>query len=413
MYKNGAGYIHNILIACGLVFIFLLIVVVPVQAGDAAGTPQITATAALLMDATTGEVLYTRNPDERRAPASTTKILTALVALEEGELDDLITVGPNPPRVEGTRIYLEEGETVRLEDLLYGMMLNSGNDAALAIAEHYGGSADGFARLMNKKAAELGASHSHFVTSNGLSAPEHHTTARDLALIARAAMQEPTFRQIVATKTRSWHGQAWESSLLNRNGLLWSYEGASGIKTGYTSEARNCLVGSATRGNQNLIAVVLDVAGRKTAEQEVAALLDYGFQEFCTINLARSGQIMTVLETKKGQKIELAADRSLVVTCRREDSFSLPAGQVRMYYVRGPAEVGTIVGEMVFQHKSKTMGKVNLVNQQVVPAPPLSAGDWWLRLSLVLIGLWLLLLLRNYLRVRRLRRSYINRKRSF
>ena len=138
MYKNGAGYIHNILIACGLVFIFLLIVVVPVQAGDAAGTPQITATAALLMDATTGEVLYTRNPDERRAPASTTKILTALVALEEGELDDLITVGPNPPRVEGTRIYLEEGETVRLEDLLYGMMLNSGNDAALAIAEHYG-----------------------------------------------------------------------------------------------------------------------------------------------------------------------------------------------------------------------------------------------------------------------------------
>ena len=192
--------------------------------------------------------------------------------------------------MEGTLIYLEEGETVRLEDLLYGMMLNSGNDAALAIAEHYGGSADGFARLMNKKAAALGASHSHFVTSNGLSAPEHHTTARDLALIARAAMQEPTFRQIVATKTRSWHGQAWESSLLNRNGLLWSYEGASGIKTGYTSEARNCLVGSATRGNQSLIAVVLDVAGRKTAEQEVAALLDYGFQEFCTINLARSGR---------------------------------------------------------------------------------------------------------------------------
>ena len=393
--------------------VFLLIEVVPVRAGDTARTPQITATAALLMDAATGEVLYARNPDERLAPASTTKILTALVALEEGELDDLITVGSDPPRVEGTRIYLEEGELVRLEDLLYGMMLNSGNDAALAIAEHYGGSADGFARLMNKKAAALGAANSHFVTPNGLSAPEHYTTVRDLALIARAAMQEPTFRQIVATKTRPWHGQAWESNLLNRNGLLWNYEGASGIKTGYTSEARNCLVGSASRGNQDLIAVVLDVAGRKTAEQEVAALLDYGFQEFCTVNLARSGQIMAVWETPRGQKVELAADRSLVVTCRREDSFTPPAGQVRMCYVRGPAEVGTIVGEMVFQHKNKTIGKVNLVNRQAIPAPPLSVGDWWLRLSLVLLGLWLLLLLRSGLRVRRIRRSYINRKRSF
>ncbi|CEP66990.1 Peptidase S11, D-alanyl-D-alanine carboxypeptidase A [Moorella glycerini] len=362
---------------------------IPALAADAAGPPGLTAAAAVLMDTATGKVLFAKNPDERKAPASTTKILTAMIALEKGHLDDVITVGPNPPRVDGTRVYLVEGEKVTLENLLYGMLLNSGNDAALAIAEHYGGSMEGFARLMNEKAASLGALNSHFVTPNGLSDPNHYTTARDLAIIARAAMQDETFRRIVATRTRPWHGQEWETTLVNQNKLLWNYEGADGVKNGYTSEARFTLVGSATRQGQSFIAVVLDEPGARAAEQDVAALLDYGFKEFRSFQLVRQGEIVAVIDPGNGKKIELAAAGNLAVV-RKNDNSSPPTGQLQLSPLKGPLSAGTRVGEMVFRQDGEIVGRVDVINRQPIPARPLSLSDWWLRLSLALGAFFLL-----------------------
>ncbi|NLU50863.1 MAG: D-alanyl-D-alanine carboxypeptidase [Syntrophomonadaceae bacterium] len=365
--------------------------------------PQVTAGAAVLIDQATGQVLFAQNPDLRKAPASTTKVLTALVALEKGRLHDRITVGPNPPRVEGTRVYLAEGETVTLENLLYAMLLNSGNDAALATAEYYGGSAAGFARLMNQKARELGARNSHFVSPSGLSDPLHYTTARDLALIARAAMRNATFRRIVATRTRPWSGRDWQTTLVNQNKLLWRYEGADGIKTGYTSEARNTLIASATRQGQTLIAVLLDEPRGSAAEQDAKALFDYGFREFRSYTLASKGQVMATLEVDRGGRVELAAARDLAVLLKN-DNGPPPAGQLELSRLEGPVTAGSRVGKMVFRKNGKVVGSVNLVNRQAIPARTPSLGDWWLRLTLVIAAI--IVVCRVGQKVRQGKRSY-------
>lgn len=346
--------------------------------------PQLTARGAVLMDLTTGKVLYAKNPDEHLAPASTTKILTAMIALEKGHLDDVITVGPNPPRVDGTRVYLVEGEQVTLENLLYGMLLNSGNDAALAIAEHYGGSAEGFARLMNEKAAALGAVNSHFVTPNGLPDPNHYTTARDLAIIARAAMQNETFRCIVATKTRPWHGKEWETSLINQNKLLWNYDGADGIKTGYTSEAHYTLVGSATRQGQTYIVVVLDEPGGRAAYKDAAALLDYGFNSFQTLQLVRQGEVVGALHLDNEQRVELTAASDLAIVRPKNDG-TRPGGQLYLFSYKRPLPAGNRIGEIVFQQNGEVIGRVDVTNREPLPAPPLSTGKLGLIAGMVLV----------------------------
>lgn len=351
-----------------------------------APAPQVTAAAAVLMDRLTGEVVFSKNPDARQAPASTTKILTALVALQKGHLDDVITVGPNPPRVEGTRVYLVEGEKATLEHLLYGMLLNSGNDAALAIAEHYGGSMAGFAEMMNQEAASLGAFNSHFVTPNGLSDPNHYTTARDLAIIARAAMQNPLLARIVSTKTYPWRGQAWQTTLVNQNRLLGRYPGADGVKNGYTSEAHFTLVESATRQEQSFIAVVLNEPTSSAAEKDVASLLDYGFKNFRSYRLIRKGEVVKVMTPAAGNKVELVAADDLNLLC--PNTSPPPRRQLRISPITRSAAAGTVMGEMLFWQDGKIVGRVNVVNRQPLPGQPNSlAGNWW-RLGLVFLVLF-------------------------
>lgn len=368
--------------------LILVITKAPSVAANAVPPPQLSAGAAVLMDTATGKVLYAKNPDVRMAPASTTKILTAMIALEKGHLNDLITVGPNPPRVDGTRVYLVEGEQVTLENLLYGMLLNSGNDAALAIAEYYGGSAEGFARLMNEKAAALGALNSHFVTPNGLPDPNHYTTARDLAIIARAAMQDETFRRIVATKTRPWHGKEWETTLVNQNKLLWNYEGADGIKTGYTSEAHYTLVGSATRQGQSLIVVVLDEPGGRAADKDAAALLDYGFKEFRSFKLVHQGEVVDTINLD-GKMVELTAANDLFIVCSQDDN-DPPSRQLQLYPFKRPVPAGSRIGEVVFRKGGEVAGRVEVTNRQPIPAPLFRIGDWWRLISVVPVLLFIL-----------------------
>lgn len=257
------------------------------------------AKAAILIERSTGAVLYTHNADLPLPMASTTKVMTALMALEYGKLDEIVTVGRNAYGVPGTSIYLSEGEKITLRDLLYGLMLASGNDAAVAIAEHISGDLDAFCRRMTHRAAELGCTDTVFLSPNGLPTPGHHTTARDLALIAREAMKHDFFRQLVSTKRASipWEGRSYHRILNNKNRLLSEYEGATGIKTGYTKAAGRCLVFGAKRGELEVIGVVLNCPDWFS---EAARLMDMGFAHYDYFPALSPGESVRMLPVKDG-----------------------------------------------------------------------------------------------------------------
>lgn len=230
---------------------------------------EVSATAAVLMDADMGQVLYEKNGDRQMLIASTTKIMTALVVLEHAAPDDVITVTPDH-MAEGSSMYLRAGETLRVEELLYGLLLCSGNDAALALTECAGGLVP-FVALMNEKAAALGMAHTSFANPNGLDADGHYSTARDMAVLAAAAVENPTFRRICSSRSVTIGQRTME----NHNRLLRQVEGCVGLKTGYTQAAGRTLVSCTERDSCRLVAVTLQ-DGNDWADH--AALYDYGFR---------------------------------------------------------------------------------------------------------------------------------------
>ena len=231
--------------------------------------PDISSPSAILIDSKTGRVLYEKECDVKRYPASTTKIMTGILCIELGSLNDIVTIGTNPSQIErgSSQIYLIPGEQLTLEQLLYAMMLESANDASIAIAEHISGSVEEFVKLMNKRAKELGANDTNFVNPHGLHDDNHVTTARDLALIAKHAMTLPKFREVVATVNYTipeTNKQPARDYITNSNKLIWkinktySYDYAIGIKTGYTTKAKNNLVAGALKDDMELISVVMN-----------------------------------------------------------------------------------------------------------------------------------------------------------
>ena len=215
-----------------LFFVFFFVLFLP--AAPKAKALGVSAQYACVMDSLTGRVLFEKNAYARHSMASTTKIMTALVALESGNTNDIVTVSANAAGTEGSSIYLKAGEKITLKDLLYGLMLESGNDAAIAVAEHIGGSVEGFAELMNQKAKAVGANQTQFKNPNGLDEDGHYTTAYDLALITRAALRNKDFAEIVATKRKTISNgeESYGRSLANHNKLLTIYKGCDGVKTG-------------------------------------------------------------------------------------------------------------------------------------------------------------------------------------
>lgn len=244
---------------------------------------QVSAASAILVDAVTGEVLFEQNADEPRPPASITKILTALVILERGHLEETVIVSPQAASVGGYRLGLRRGQRISLRDLLAALLIRSANDAAMAAAEHVGRGMAGFVALMNAKAQELGMHHSHFENPHGLDEPGHYTTARDMGLLTRVAMEHPSFARLV--RTRETMVTVWQPGprglrrrvrvIQSHNKLLGRLEGADGVKTGYTDAAGRCLVASASRGGQRMIAVLLKDPQRWT---DAATLLEFGFE---------------------------------------------------------------------------------------------------------------------------------------
>ncbi|MET3209428.1 UNVERIFIED_CONTAM: D-alanyl-D-alanine carboxypeptidase (penicillin-binding protein 5/6) [Paenibacillus sp. PvR008] len=247
------------------------------------------AQASSLIDVTSGRIIYSAEGDRELRIASLTKIMTAIVAIEHGHLQDRVNVSPTAYAKEGSSLFLQKGEQMTLENMLYGLMLRSGNDAASAIAEHVGGTEGGFVHLMNEKAVQLGLSHSHFANPHGLDAEGHYSSANDMARLTAYALHNPTFARIVKTELKKAPNpnESWDYSWHNKNKMLRLYEGADGVKTGFTKKAFRCLVSSATRDGRQLAAVTLNDGDDWN---DHARMLDYGFRYYPLIPITDKQQ---------------------------------------------------------------------------------------------------------------------------
>lgn len=337
--------------------------------------PSIHASAGVLIESKTGAVLFAKNPDLRRAPASTTKMMTAIVALEKGNLNQIVKVSPLASRTPGSSIWLRAGDRLSLKELLEGMMLQSGNDGSMAVAEGVAGNVENFVGLMNLKAKEIGALNTNFRNPHGLRAPSHFTTAIDLALIARYGLAHPHFSNLVKQKTAivRWEDKAQSLKVNNTNRLLWYLEGADGVKTGTTNEAGYCLVASATRDNCQFIAVVLNSGDRWG---DCARMLEYGFKEFVIRKIADHREPVTRLPVLKGAhpwvNLYPRSDLNAIV---KKDQAGLIEPQVILFshQATAPLRPGQIWGRIGYRYQNQTVEGVDLINVRSLP----KKRQWW------------------------------------
>ena len=286
----------------------------------------VSAQKAILLDAQTGRVLYEKCADERALIASTTKIMTALIVCEQCNVLDRMRIPKEAVGIEGSSMYLQEGEVLTIQELLYGLMLHSGNDAAVALAIYCGGTVEGFAQLMNDKAHRLGMTGTHFENPNGLDSPAHYSTARDMAVLTAYAMENPIFAKTVSTKTVS----AGNRSLRNHNKLLWRFEGADGVKTGFTKAAGRILVSSATRQGRRLIAVTMN---DPNDWQDHAQLLEDGFSRYSVRQIVSKGDILGYADVISGESPEVA------LIAAEDFVYSLADDEIPQIVLQGPGFV--------------------------------------------------------------------------
>ncbi|HJB80002.1 D-alanyl-D-alanine carboxypeptidase family protein [uncultured Flavonifractor sp.] len=352
---------------CALLLVLSLLVL-PVLGAE----PTLSASSAILMDKESGRVLYEKNAREQRSIASITKLMTALVAVElHPDLSSTVTIQREWTGAEGSSMYLKPEEKVTLEALLYGLMLSSGNDAALSIAGYCGGDVESFVAEMNKKAAQLGMNDTHFANPNGLDDPDHYSTAYDMAILARAVLEREELRAIVSTRSIYIAGR----SLTNHNKLLWRYEGCTGLKTGYTDEAGRTLVSSALREGQELIAVTLN-APNDWADH--AALFDYGFATYPRTLVAAAGEWA-----------DLPVTGSLCPFTRVStvSDFYYPLAQGETVQrtvdlpqrVEAPVEAGFPAGSLTLTLNGDEIGRLSLL-YQTGAANNVAPLRWWQRL---------------------------------
>lgn len=323
------------------------------------------ARSAVLIDVASGRILYGKQIDLRLPMASTTKIMTAIIAVEKGNLKDTVIASFRAQNTGGSSIYLQAGERLTLEELLYGLMLQSGNDAAVAIAEHVGGSVEGFVDMMNYKAMEIGAYNTSFANPHGLDAWNHYTTARDLATITAYALRNETFSKIVSTKLKKipWWGRDYDRVLKNKNKLLWRLEGCDGVKTGFTSKAGRCLVTSATRDGWQLVSVVLNCG---PMWQESTNLLEYGFSTYKPFTYYDRGQFVKTVAVLNGKKerVRIVTDRLVRVPLTEEEAQRVKVVEKWVDFLEAPVKKGQKAGEIRVELDGKILMKANLVAQE-------------------------------------------------
>ena len=319
----------------------------------------VSAEKAFSLDAVSGRVLFDKNADSRSLIASTTKIMTALIVCEQCNVLDRMRIPKEAVGIEGSSMYLREGEVLTVQELLYGLMLSSGNDAAVALAIYCGGTVGGFVELMNDKARLLGLRNTHFENPNGLDSPGHYSTARDLAVLAAYAMENPVFYKTVSAKTVT----AGQRYLRNHNKLLWVVEGADGVKTGYTRAAGRALVSSATRDGRRIIAVTLNDPDDWREHQ---TLLEEGFARFHVQRVITAGDRIGELEVAggDGSRVEVLAAEHFVYALAPEENPQVALSGPGFVYA--PVAEGADAGFAYVLIQGKAVGKFPVVYGRTV-----------------------------------------------
>ena len=333
----------------------------------------ISAQSAIVMDALTGRILYEKNADKQSLIASTTKIMTALVVCEQTNVLDRVRIPKEAVGIEGSSMYLKAGEILTVQDLLYGLMLHSGNDAAVALAIYCGGTVEGFAELMNDKAHRLGMHDTHFVNPNGLDSPGHYSTARDMAILAAYAMDNPIFAKTVSTKTVS----VGDRVLRNHNKLLWQLEGADGVKTGYTKAAGRILVSSCIRQGRRLIAVTMNDRNDWADHQQ---LIETGFADYTVRQIVPSCDCLGAIPVISGEQahVELIATADFFYALADDEKPEIVLSQPEFVYA--PVAHGQEAGFAYVCLDGKPVGKIPLVYGRTVETEKFDEPSWWEKL---------------------------------
>ena len=387
--------------------------------------------AAILIDYESGAILYEKNMDERLYPASTTKILTAILAIEYGKMDEMVTVDPEVISLtKGSHIALDYYEEVSFEDLLNALLIQSANDASLALAKHIAGSIEGFVEMMNEKAKELGAKNTNFVNPNGLHNENHYTTAYDMALIAKYAMANETLREIASKSSYtigptnkkdesrylySTNSFFYGNDKINLNGQLIpvKYDGVICGKTGYTPEAKNCLVTLAERNGQSLIAVVLKSNG-KEVYADTHKLLNYGFENFDNITLGHANEFIDNVEVENGilPYAAVVIDKTINYPLRPNSVEKVERKVMIEEDIKAPITKGDVVGTVEYYLDDHLIGKGNLISTiDILEVPPPKLYEFlldkWYLVAFTLIISLRIIRLYNRTKRRRRRRSKI------
>ncbi len=337
--------------------ILVLAVFIPTFCGRVMAV-ETSAGAAVVIDGQTGRVLYEKNAHTRLGMASTTKIMTAIIALEKGDLSDVVTVDKRAEGIEGSSLYLRGGDKITLKNLLYGMLLRSGNDAATAVALHFCDSVDEFAVLMTDKAKQLGLENTQFKNPHGLHQEGHYTSAYDLAQITRYGFSLPGFAEMVNCKTYTIDDNIESKVVTNNNKLLQFYDGADGVKTGYTPETGRTLVGSATRGGMRVIAVTLN---DRDDWNDHMAMFDYAFENYERRTLTEKNKGYGCVPVKDGVDSDVP-----ILAAEKVSATVLKNGEITMEVkaeksLKAPVKKGQRAGKVIFKENGKVIGETELV----------------------------------------------------
>ena len=336
----AAGFLAAVALLCGAV----------------SAAPQLSARSAVLLDGTTGRILCAKDAEHESLIASTTKIMTGLLAAESCDPAQVVTVPPEAAGIEGSSLYLRAGEQVTVRELLYGLMLQSGNDAAVALAVTCAGNQEAFVRQMNARARELGLRHTHFDNPHGLDSETHYSTAEDLGRLAMAALENDLFREVVSTKSITIGSR----SFVNHNKLLRLYDGAMGVKTGYTKKAGRILVSAAERGGRRLIAVTIS---DPDDWNDHIKLLDCGFSQYREQLILQAGQKMAEIPVLSGRRetVRAVAARACSLPTSPEETITVRLRLPRFVYA--PVRLGTFAGTAVILADGKELDRVPMIWQ--------------------------------------------------
>jgi D-alanyl-D-alanine carboxypeptidase (penicillin-binding protein 5/6) len=375
--KGGTAKMHKfmkkiaIMVSVALIIVFCISLVATAQDID------LKSPSAVLMDQGTGKVLFEKNPHEKLPPASITKIMTLLIAMEALEsgkinLDDKVVISKNAWGMGGSQVFLGIGEEQTVENLLKAITIASGNDASVALAEHIAGSLEGFVKLMNQRAEELGMKNTNFENPHGLHSPNHYSTAYDIALMSRELLKH----ELVFKWTTVWLDYLEHTDkprdatmLSNTNKLIKYYKGADGLKTGSHSNALYCLSATAKRGPLRLISIIMKAPTSTQRFDEAAKLLDHGFANFSAVEIIKSGEIVKSIPVEKGKEseVDLVAEETLTILVNKGQEEGITQKLHFPQKVKAPIIKGQKLGEIIATKDGNIIGQVDIVSEKDVP----------------------------------------------